>query len=141
MLFEIDHHVSYGVQIYASSRHPDFLQASSLYHPDTAVRSLSLLRSEHDGSGAEPGLKDEEGRWDLRPHASRIQHVDEDTLRTWHAILETDDVPIAQTRMVYTVNKSTAAVLSKLAAAPRIGSLGLQFSAGWHETNDRAKGY
>uniref|UniRef100_UPI000490838B Eco57I restriction-modification methylase domain-containing protein n=1 Tax=Microbacterium luticocti TaxID=451764 RepID=UPI000490838B len=138
---EVHHLVNYGIHVYGASRHPDFLQASSLYHPDTAVRSLSLLRSEHDGSGAEPGLKDEEGRWDLRPHASRIQHVDEDTLRTWHAILETDDVPIAQTRMVYTVNKSTAAVLSKLAAAPRIGSLGLQFSAGWHETNDRAKGY
>jgi hypothetical protein len=43
--------------------------------------------------------------------------------------------------MVYTVNRSTAAVLDKLAGAPRIGELGLVFSAGWHEKNDRTKGF
>ncbi|WP_250323927.1 type II restriction endonuclease subunit M [Williamsia sp. CHRR-6] len=43
--------------------------------------------------------------------------------------------------MVYTVNRSTAAVLDKLAAAPRIGDLGLFFSPGWHEKNDRTEGY
>ena len=40
---------------------------TSLYHPDTVGRSL-----DHDGSGPEPGLKDPDGNWDLRPHASRI---------------------------------------------------------------------
>jgi len=72
---------------------------------------------------------------------SRILHVDEGTLKTWHAVLEDESVPVAQTRMVYTVNRATAAVLDKLAAAPRVGSLGLKFSAGWHEKNDRTKGY
>ena len=95
----------------------------------------------HDGSGAEPGLKDTNGNWDLTPHKSRIQRVDRDVLATWHAVLEDESVPVDQTRMVYTVNKSTAEVLNKLAAAPRIGDLGLQFSAGWHEKNDRTKGY
>ena len=85
---------------------------------------------EHDGSGAEPGLKDENGNWDQRPHASRIQHVDMNVLWTWHGVLESEDVPIEHTRMLYTVNRSTANVLAKLATAPRIGSLGLQFSRG-----------
>lgn len=136
VLFEVSDHVKYGVHVYGSSSSPRFITATSLYHPSTVERSL-----DHDGSGIEPGLKDDEGNWDLRPHASRIQHVDEDTLRTWHSILETDQVPVDRTRMVYTVNTSTAAVLDKLADAPRIASLGLQFSAGWHETNDRTKGY
>ncbi|QOC28975.1 class I SAM-dependent DNA methyltransferase [Microbacterium hominis] len=136
VLFDIDHHVSFGVHVYGASHEASFAQATSLYHPSTVERSL-----DHDGSGVEPGLKDDEGNWDLRPHASRIQHVDEDTLRTWHSILETDQVPVDRTRMVYTVNTSTAAVLDKLADAPRIGDLGLHFSAGWHETNDRSKGY
>jgi hypothetical protein len=43
--------------------------------------------------------------------------------------------------MVYTVNQSTAVVLAKLAVAPRIGALGLQFSVGWNETIDRGKGF
>ena len=41
MLYEIDHHVRYGVHVYG--RHADyvnFLMASSLYHPDTVERSL-----------------------------------------------------------------------------------------------------
>ena len=56
-------------------------------------------------------------------------------------MLEDESVPVLQSRMVYAVNKATAEVLNKLAAAPRIGELGLQFSAGWHEKNDRTKGF
>ena len=59
--------------------------ATSLYHPTTVARSL-----DHDGSGPEPGLKDQTGQWDLRPHRNRVQHVDETTLKTWHALLETE---------------------------------------------------
>ncbi|MGM7698483.1 hypothetical protein [Microbacterium sp. A84] len=135
-LFEVSDHVKYGIHVYGGARKPEFLQATSLYHPSTVEASFK-----HDGSGVEPGLKDDEGRWDLRAHSSRIQHVDESTLGTWHAVLEDAAVPIEQTRMVYTVNRATAAVLDKLAASPRIGSLGLKFSAGWHEKNDRTKGY
>ncbi len=135
MLFEVHDQVSYGVHVYRGEGDPTFLQATSLYHPSTMERSL-----EHDGSGSEPGLKDDEGHWDLRPHASRIQRVDEATLKTWHAVLEDEAVPFDHTRMVYTVNRATAAVLDKLAAAPSIGSLGLQFSAGLGRMIDRTKG-
>ena len=135
-LFEIDHHVGYGVHVYGSNREPHFVQATSLYHPDTVERSL-----QHDGSGNEPGLKDDDGKWDLRPHANRIQLVDTATLQTWHAILESGDIPVSQSRMVYTVNRSAAAVLDKLSTAPRIGTLGLRFSRGWDESIDRKKGF
>ena len=135
-LFEVHDQVNYGVHTYAGSeRDPQFLNATYLYHPDTVERSLK-----HDGSGTEPGLKDDVGKWDLRPHASRIQRVDLTTLGTWHAVLESEDVPVGQSRMVYTVNRSTAAVLDKLSRASRIGSLGLQFSRGWDESIDRTKG-
>ena len=100
-----------------------------------------MIRSyDHDGSGSEPGFK-HEGHWDLRPHHGRIQRVTDDALAVWHEILEDKAVPIRQTRMVYAVNTAVAATLGKLAKADRIGSLGLQFSAGWHEKNDRTKGY
>ncbi|MET0494360.1 MAG: class I SAM-dependent DNA methyltransferase [Actinoplanes sp.] len=136
-LFEIHNLVHFGVTIHAMPRiQPKFLQASWLYRPDTAVRSLV-----HDGSGPEPGLKDDEGHWDVRPHRSRITTVTDHTLRAWHATMETDDVPVRQTRMVYAVNRSSAVVLEKLSLAGRIGDIGLNFSAGWHEKNDRTKGY
>ncbi|MEV7989043.1 class I SAM-dependent DNA methyltransferase [Micromonospora sp. NPDC085948] len=137
LLFEIEDHKHYGITVHGSRQAgPRFIQASWLYHPDTAVRSRV-----HDGSGPEPGLKDDEGRWDVRPHASRITMVTEETLRAWHATMETDEVPIRQTRMVYAVNQSSAAVLEKLSHAGRIGDLGLRFSRGWDESIDRKKGY
>jgi hypothetical protein len=110
--------------------------ASSLYHPDTVERSLR-----HDGLGDEPGLKDADDNWDMRPHKSRIINVTDDTLRIWHAVMEDDSVPVRQTRMVYTVNSSAAEVLAALSHQPRVGALDLQFSRGWDESRDRKKGY
>jgi len=137
LLFEIEHHKHFGITVHgARQSEPAFMQASWLYHPDTAMRSMV-----HDGSGSEPGLKDDEGHWDVRPHGSRITRVTEETLRAWHATMESDEVPIQQTRMVYAVNRSSAAVLEKLSHARRIGDLKLQFSRGWDESIDRKKGY
>ena len=136
-LYEIAHQQRYGVHVYGRpAENIHFVTASSLYHPDTVVRSLR-----HDGSGDEPGLKDPDNNWDLRPHRARIIRATDTTLQTWHAIMENDSVPIRQTRMVYTVNRAVADVLTTLARQPRVGSLGLEFSAGWNETTDRKKGY
>lgn len=136
MLYEIHHLVSYGVHVYAAAgASVDFLHATSLYHPSTIERSLV-----HNGEGPEPGLKDEKGRWDVRAHASRIQHVDDGVLRTWAATIETPDTPHRETKMVYTVSEASASVLSKLSSAQRLGSLEPQFSSGWHESADRKRG-
>ncbi|MGO9349550.1 MAG: class I SAM-dependent DNA methyltransferase [Mycobacterium sp.] len=135
-LFEIQDQKLFGINVYGGPKAPEFLNAASLYHPDTVVRSLA-----HDGSGPEPGIKDSEGRWDLCPHASRIVKVNDEVLATWKDVLETSEVPIRQTRMVYTVNRSVENVLQKLSAAARIGELNVQFSQGWNETTDFNRGY
>lgn len=136
-LFEIDHHVSYGVHVYGSRlENPRFKMAASLYHPETVVRSM-----EHDGAGPVPGLKDDEGNWDLRPHPERIIDVDESVLTVWADILDEPGTPPVQARMVYPVNRASSRVLEKLSKAPRVRELGLQYSSGWHETADRKKGY
>lgn len=137
ILFEIDDKASFGIHVYGATRpSPSFTMATYIYHPDVVTRSM-----EHDGSGQQPGLKDPDGNWDLRPHRSRITHVDVDRLASWHALLEDEATPVTRTRMVYAVNQATADVLAKLSHAPRLGELGLEFSAGWHEKNDRTKGY
>ena len=136
-LYDIAHQQRYGVHVYGRHmQHVLFLTASSLYHPDTVDRSLV-----HDGSGDEPGIKDPAGNWDLSPHRKRALNVTDSTLQIWHAIMEDDSVPVRQTRMVYTVNTAVGDVLATLARHPRAGSLGLEFSPGWHEANDRRKGY
>ncbi|MEC5169932.1 class I SAM-dependent DNA methyltransferase [Glaciihabitans sp. GrIS 2.15] len=136
ILFEIDDKASFGIHVYGrAAPEPSFQMATYIYHPDVVVRSLG-----HDGSGEEPGLKDRDGNWDLRPHRNRVTNVTDETLKIWHAILEDDSVPVRQTRMVYAVNRATAAVLEKLSHSPRISELGLEFSRGWDESIDRKKG-
>lgn len=136
-LFEIDHHVSYGVHVYGERREqPRFQMAASLYHPETVVRSL-----DHQGGTEVPGLKTAEGRWDTRPHQERIVNVDLDVLKVWADILDEPGTPALHARMVYPVNRASMNVLEKLSKAPRVRELGLQYSSGWHETADRKKGY
>ena len=136
-LFDIDHHVGYGIHVYSAERvEPRFLMATSLYHPKSVVDSFA-----HDGTGPLPGFKDENGSWDLRPHKDRILVVDEDVLSTWRSILEDEETSLVETRMVYSVNTEAARVLAKLADAPRIAELGLQYSSGWHESADKKAGY
>ncbi|PMD04500.1 hypothetical protein, partial [Brevibacterium paucivorans] len=106
-----------------------------LYHPDTVERSLL-----HDGSGEEPGLKNPDGHWDVRPHANRIVHVDRSTLAQWQKFHGDDDQSAVSPAMVYSVNRSAESVLEKLASASRFGELEPMFSAGWHESSARREG-
>ena len=133
-LFDIAHRSLYGTHIYGRTQPPNFLNASGLFHPDTISRSLT-----HDGTGEQPGFKDQHtDTWDLRPHAARIQSINESALKTWQAVTESDHW--RSTTMVSTVNSAALRTLATLATHPRIGSLNLQFSAGWHETSDFEKG-
>ncbi|STX07478.1 class I SAM-dependent DNA methyltransferase [Kocuria rosea] len=136
-LFEIHNLVTYGVHIYGTPRDsPKFLMAASLYHPQTVIRSLS-----HDGTGNVPGLKDDKGGWDLRPHRERIIWVTPKELKTWGDLVEPPETPWIQARMIYLVNQAGAGVVAKMAKAPRVGALSPQYSRGWDEAAARRSGY
>ena len=137
MLFDIAHIFFYGVHTYGNEKaEPDFISAAHMYHPATALDSLS-----HDGTGPKPGFKDEYFNWDLRPHKDRLQRVNLSVLENWRSIIEEVDVPAIESRIIYTVNSDASRVLAKLARADRLHELNLQFSTGWNETTDRKAGY
>lgn len=135
-IFEIDHHNVFGIHVYGSESVVRFLQGASLYHPDTVNRSFR-----HDGSGSAPGVKDEDGNWDLRPHAQRIIEVTETVLKTWAALIDEPGTPAAEARMLYPVNRASAEVQNKIAAAPRLGDIDFEWTSGWHESADRKLGF
>lgn len=134
-LFEIHNAKEYGVHIYGNDSKVRFIQGSSLFHPDTVVRSLH-----HDASGDVPGVKDNDGNWDLRPHASRIVEVDDSQLSTWAALIDEANTPPGEARLLYPVNRASAEVLGKIAAAPRLGDIDFEWTSGWNETTDRRLG-
>ncbi|WP_145011190.1 Eco57I restriction-modification methylase domain-containing protein [Kocuria salsicia] len=135
-LFDIDSKKEYSVCVYGNEREPNFAYSYGLYHPLTASGSEF-----HNGDGPEPGMSNEAGR-DLRPHASRIQRVDRDTLMGWHALLEggASETAVEETRMAFAVNRSTATTLRRLTGVPTLGKLNLQFSDGINQTNGARDG-
>lgn len=134
-LFEMAADNTFAVNVYGEPGSKiRFLMASSIYQPDTVVRSFR-----HDGSGPAPSVKNIDDRWDTTPHKDRIFEVNEGTLASWSAILGVDG-PATEAKVVYAVNREVASATERLAAAPRIADLGLEFSGGWHERGDREKG-
>lgn len=134
-LFDIDNHNAFGIHVYGHPSPVRFLHGASLYHPDTVTRSFH-----HDGGGATPGVKDDEGRWDLRPHSERIIEVTEPQLSTWAALIDEPGTPPGEARMLYPVNRASAEALDKIAAAPRLGDIDFQWTRGWEEDRDRRLG-
>ncbi|MFZ2238043.1 MAG: hypothetical protein WAV90_00710 [Gordonia amarae] len=135
-LFEIHHAKEYGVHVYGRPSPIYFLQGSSLYHPDTVQRSFN-----HDGTGPTPGVKDPNGKWDMRPHAERIVRVTFEQLTTWSRIVEEPGSRPDETRLLYPINRSTAGVLDKISSAPRISEVPFEWTLGWDEAAARRKGF
>ncbi len=133
---EISDKTHFGVSVYGQPREPSFLNASSLFQPSVADRSL-----DHDGSGPEPGIRDEDDNWDTRPHAGRIVRVDESVLANWAALIDEPGTPAVEARMLRPVDTASQRVLDKIAAAQRFDAVPFQWASGWHESADKAAGF
>lgn len=134
-LFDIHNQKEYGVHIYGRESNVRFIQGSSLFHPDTAIRSLT-----HDGTGVAPGIRDADDNWDLRPHAERIVRVDASTLGRWATLIDEPGTPALDACMLYPVNTASSDVLEKIATVPRIADYEFRTAVGWIETTAKKKG-
>ncbi|MBY4040269.1 class I SAM-dependent DNA methyltransferase [Rhodococcus fascians] len=133
---EINHTRLFGVHVYGQLSAVKFIQGTSMYHPETAARSLH-----HDGSGPAPGVKDQNGHWDVRPHAQRVLTITEQELKSWAELVEELGTPALETRMLYPVNRDSARVLDRITAAPRMRDVGYEWTKGWEEDRDRQHGF
>ncbi|MGV9715423.1 class I SAM-dependent DNA methyltransferase [Rhodococcus pyridinivorans] len=134
---EISDKRDFGVHVYGPSRpNVSFVQGSWLYHPSVAERSLV-----HDGSGPPPGVRDDNDRWDMRPHEQRIVKVDMTVLAGWSALIDEPGTPVDEARILYPVNRASAGVLDKIASAPRLGDIGFEWTRGWEEPGDLRLGF
>ncbi len=117
MLFaEVDHHSKYSVNICRTGPSPEaaFAQMANLFHPATIEGSAV-----HDGAGAVPGYKDDDGHWDTRPHRSRIIHVNHDRLALFARLYDEPGTPPLQARLPVVHSGEIVAVLEKFADQPR----------------------
>lgn len=131
---EVDHHTSFSVNIYGSSRKVNFIQAVGLQ----VVRTLedSLVGP---FSGEKPGIQLQEGGWDRRHHPARIVKVDEDVLRVWGRLIDDSGIPASQARLMRPLLRDHQNVLEVLAESTAIGE-NVEVSPAWHEKNAKQDG-
>lgn len=134
LLFEdIDFWVEYGIHIYGSSRPVRFRQIANALTPSTVDQSI-----DHDGSGPVPGIKTEDGSWDLRPHADRVVTVDKHVLSSWALLLDEPGTPAEEARLMRPVTVDDLEALNVLAnQSVRMVDYSYHWTRGHEE--DRAK--
>ncbi|MGV9370044.1 class I SAM-dependent DNA methyltransferase [Micromonospora tulbaghiae] len=104
--------LEFGVHIYGREQGIGFLHLSQLFGARVVTDSLV-----HDGTGVAPGQK-YRGKWDIRPHRSRVIRVDLDLLKEWRR-LRGETAPTEQTPLLYPITTLEQGAISALASVGR----------------------
>ncbi|MFC3500038.1 class I SAM-dependent DNA methyltransferase [Micromonospora krabiensis] len=123
----------FGVHIYGRPREIRFDHLSWLVSTDALRHSR-----DHDGSGDIPGIRYKNREFDERPHRSRVITVTEDVLSVWRRLLDEEDRPLSEARLLFPVSTAEAAAIEALAAYPlRLAELGPQITRGYDESGGK----
>jgi hypothetical protein len=136
---DIHHATMFSVNVYASTAdQTGFHHIANLYTPKTVYTCF-----DHGGHGPVPGIKDDENKWNVHGHASRIIPVSESELSLFASLYDAAGTPPLQARLPALHSRELVGVLEKFAAQPRkLGDMeGEYFSTEmWHETNSQNDG-
>lgn len=128
---------TFGMHLYGQVRNPWFWLVTNIQSVDTLDSSLI-----HDGQGEVPGIEYPWGGLDLRPHASRVMAITEETLAEWTRLFDPPGTPFVQARMVRPLTQEQLDVLATLANAERrMSDTGYQSTSGWNETTAKDDGF
>nr|WP_321464387.1 hypothetical protein [uncultured Desulfobulbus sp.] len=113
---DVDHHTSYSVNIFAGSgKEVRFHHIANLFHPRTVGGCLN----HSDLHAPVPGIKDEDGNWNLKPHCNRVVTITEDELSLFAELLEESGTPAIEARLPQVHSREILAVLRKIVKAPQ----------------------
>jgi len=116
----------------------EFASLANLFHPSTIQQCF-----EHDGAGAVPGIKTDDGEFEVRGHARRVIHVTESELALFAGLFDKPGTPAIRARLPLVHSTEALEVLRKLARHPRrLRDLGDDVfgTVMWDETNAQRDG-
>ena len=134
---DVHHMVEYSANVYTKrNRASKFLQMSYVFHPKTAVDSLT-----HDGIGGLPSVKYPSGQWDLRPHIRRRLLIDDRMLAIWSKLRNEPQAPPIETKSIRPVTDEEMGALEHLAYnCTRIADRTFFFTTAWNEKTAKDNG-
>ncbi|KAB2928363.1 MAG: class I SAM-dependent DNA methyltransferase [Candidatus Contendobacter sp.] len=117
---DVHHATQFSINLYGNPADPPrFNHLANLFAPATVDACHA-----HDGNGPVPGIKTDEGDWNVRGHQSRIIPVDTEALATFAKLYDEPGTPALQARLPALHSRELLGVLEKFAAYPkRLGDL------------------
>ncbi|WP_017577698.1 Eco57I restriction-modification methylase domain-containing protein [Nocardiopsis kunsanensis] len=134
-LFEIEGTRQFGVNVYGAASDIDFINASWIFSPASLMDSLRGC-----GFSGIPGVK-KDGKWDARPHPSRLIHVNSELLRQWGKLSSSGESSVSRIPLLYPVTKDEVGAVANLAEYSfRLGYSDPFISSGYHEAQAKNGG-
>jgi hypothetical protein len=136
---EVNHRVRFSVNIYGMPIHsPSFHHIANLYHPETVTECLESI-----GAGSTPGMKTDDGDWEVRGHANRLIKVDTAMLEIFAELYDPPGTSSYQARLPAVHSGELIDVLGKFGAwhsclRNKAGSFSI--TECWHESGAQRDG-
>ena len=138
-LFPVHHSTLFSINVYGTpSASPGFSHIANLYAPSTIDACF-----DHDGRGPVPGIKDDDGDWNLEGHAHRVIDIDDGALSTFAKLYDHVDAPALEARLPALHARELLTVIGKLAEHPlHLNDFQGEFfiTSHWHETMSQQDG-
>ncbi len=111
---DVDHQRAYVLTVHARPRPPKFFVLANLFHPAT----VDEVRA-HDGAGGVPGIKTDDGKFEVRGHARRLLCVTKEELGVFAALFDSPHVAPQRARLPIVHSAEAMYALRKLATHPQ----------------------
>lgn len=134
---EVDHHTQFSLNVYGGPLMVSFDTISNLYDAKSIVECY-----EGDATATIPGIKDENGDWNVKGHPDRIIHVTKKELAVFAKLFDGND-NWKQPKLPQLHVKQLLDALELFSEQPRyLGMLGDDVSTSecWHETGAQKDG-
>lgn len=134
---EVDHHTQFSLNVYGGPLMVSFDTISNLYDAKSIVECY-----EGDASAPIPGIKDENGEWNIKGHPDRVIHVTKKELTVFAKLFDgSNEWECAKLPVLHA--KQLVEVLRVFAEQPRTlttESGNIYTAEMWHETNNQIDG-
>jgi hypothetical protein len=109
----------------------------NLFHPRTIDESFL-----HIGAGMPPGIKTDDGDWEVRGHKSRLVDIDLQALKLFARLYDAGGTSPAEARLPIVHSTEMLRVLERFLNAPKLSDAGAEWyhSEMWNETVRQADG-
>lgn len=132
---EISDNVVFGLHVYGPPHCIQFKCLNWLLDPAVIAPSLA-----HDGHGEAPSYR-YGGKWDLRPHRSRVIAVDESVLAVWQRLKGEAGGLLDEVPLLYPITVEEEGAIASLANfRRRLKSIDPYISRGFNETSAKKDG-